>query len=141
MAHLVYSFDALDPYDSVGTKRKIIGLEQAQVDAMLHSHDAVRLKRLELAKEVCESPLVVFEDWKRPDNEDGLCYCGRPSRDFQGPSIQRPPPPGMVFCVFVKPSGKITAWRWEPCDKFEIDFPEDWKNRFGRILWPPAQPS
>lgn len=143
MARLVHTFSALDPSDPTGVQTRDIGLEQTQVDVLLHEegtvNDKVRLARLLLAKEVAQAPEVIFEDLKRPNHEDGLCYCGRPSHDFRGPRIETPAPPNMVFCVFVVSSGKISAWRWEPCDELEPDYPEDWKNRFGRIVWPPGQ--
>jgi hypothetical protein len=143
MAHLVRTFLALDPYEPSGLKSRPIGLERSQIDALLREdgtiNDKVRLGRLVLAQEVTTDPIVVFKDWKRPGQEDGVCYCGRPKRDYRGPSVETPAPPNMVFCVFVKASGKMTAWRWEVQDPDAPDFPEDWKNRFGEILWPQAR--
>jgi hypothetical protein len=106
---------------------------------LLHHEHHVKLARLLIAKEVVGDPAVVFEDWMRPEREECLCYGGRPDHDFRGPQIETPPPPGMVFCVFVLPSGKITDWRWELADSDEPDYPENWNERFGRILWPQSQ--
>lgn len=143
MAHLVRTFEGLDPYDPNGIKTRTLGIEQDQLNALLHEdgtiRDKVRLTRLVLAREVVQAPDVVFEDWMRPEHSDGLCYCGIPDRDLRGIGKQTPPPPGMVFCVFAKPSGKLTRWNWEPQDALHPGFPEDWQNRFGRVLWPPAQ--
>ena len=143
MARLVRTFQALDPRDPSGIQTRILGLEQAQLEALLHedgkANDTVRLYRLKLAMEVGQGPFVVFEDWMRPEHSDGLCYCGSPKRDYPGRGKDVPAPPGMVFCVYAKPSGKMTRWDWEPRDSLNPDYPENWDTRFGRILWPPPQ--
>ena len=140
MARLIRKMTALDPFGESQVSTRIVGLEQSQIDVLVRedgtTRDKVRLGRLVLAKEVVQDPIVVFVGLERPNTDDGLCYCGRPKRDFRGPSIETPAPPSMVFCVFTQSSGKMIGWRWEPCDRYELDYPEDWKNRFRGIAWP-----
>ena len=141
MARLTQTFAALDPFDLTGNNPRLIGLEQQQLDSLLRGGHTTRLARLKLASEVASDPYVVFEDWKRPQQEDGLCYCGRPTIDYRDIDITVPAPPGMIFAVYVKPSGKISRWDWEPADQENPDYPADWRNqRFGRIVWPTVQP-
>lgn len=139
MARLKYTFDALDPFGGDDQTLRTIGVEEEQLNHLLHNEHRVKFSRLLIAKEVVGDPVIVFEDWMRPEREEGLCYCGHPDHDFRGPQIETPPPPGMVFCVFVLPSGKITDWRWELAEPEEPDYPENWKERFGRIIWPRNQ--
>lgn len=132
--------DALDPSDPTGRKTRKVGLEQGQLDQLQHrdgsTRDGARFKRLLLAKEVLQKPTAIFKDLCRPDQDDGVCYVGRPNRDYPAFDIEVPAPPGMVFCVFVAKSGKITAWRWEPADGARSDFPERYEERFGNQIWP-----
>lgn len=139
MPRLRYRLKALDPLDNPGVQTRVIGLEDGQMKALNDGQHDVKLSRIQLAAEVAQDPVAVFQDWKRPEHEDGLCYVGRPSHDFRGVEIETPPPPNMVFLVYTKPSGKITDWRWEKADPNNPDFPEDYQTRFGRLVWPKTQ--
>lgn len=141
MSRLIRIFPALDPFGKSGVETWDIGLEQGQLDCLLQENgdvrDKVQLSRLVLAQEVAQNPIVVLQDLKRHETEESLCYCGRPSHDFRGLQIETPPPPGMVFCVYVTKTGKMTRWKWEKSDQNDPDLPENSNhNRFGRIVWP-----
>ncbi len=137
MARFVQSMEAFDPQSGgVWT----VGLEKSQIDVLVRSdgkiNDGARLLRLHLVKEVVTTPLAVFKDWKRPEFEDGLCYCGKPKSDYLGFGKQVPAPKNMVFLVFVTQSGKISDWRWEKECSETPNVPEDFENRFGEMIWP-----
>ena len=140
MARLIHTFPALDPFGGNDEKTWPVGLEQTQLEELLKANHRKRLARLKIAAVVALDPIVIFGDWKRPEHEDGICYCGKHGEDYHAPDITVPAPPGMVFCVYVKPSGRLSRWNWEPADESNPDFPEGWtKDRFGRILWPQEQ--
>lgn len=131
-----YEMSALDPFDESGVQPAVVWVEQAQVDVLTRANLTAKFFRLQLVKEVVEAPWVVFQGWERQEHEEDLCYVGRPDRDLPKEGVQTPPPPGMVFLVFVTKSGKVTDWRWEPADSDGPDRPENWRERFGRQVWP-----
>jgi hypothetical protein len=131
-----YEISALDPYDPHGIQRRILWVEQGQIDFMTRGPLRERFFRLQNVKIVVDSPSAVFEGWERDGQSKGLCYVGRPDSDFRFDGIQLPRPPGMIFAVFATQSGKISDWRWEPCDQEDPDLPIDHQNRFGRLIWP-----
>jgi len=99
-----------------------------------------RYARMMLIPEVVKSPTMVLQGWKREGYEEALIYVGRPSKDFRSPTIETPPPKGMVFMVFVTPdTHTIADWRWEPADPNNPDSPEALFSRCERKLWPTNQ--
>jgi hypothetical protein len=130
-----YTIVGIDPNDPSGERTRDLWIEQSFVEALTRSGLEARVQRLRLVPEVVRDPCLVFEGLERPSQEAGFCYAGRPSRDFPKRGIDLPAPHKKVFLVFVTASGKIFDWRWEDCDPEEPDYPEDWKNRFGRLLW------
>ena len=139
MSSLYRTFDALDPSDPTAVQTRQVGVEKQQFDKLLSEEHQVRLARLALAKHVCSEPDWIFEGLQRPEQDWSTCYVGSPGVDFRGLKIQTPPPPGTVFLVFVTTRGKIWDWRWEDVDKDGTGFPENYRTRFGRILWPSQQ--
>jgi len=94
-----------------------------------------------LIPDVVLRPTMVLKGWKREGYENALIYVGRPDRDFRNTTIETPPPPGMVFLVFVTPDTfTISDWRWEFSDKNGPDAPED-LARCETILWPTKRPN
>lgn len=136
MARLFFTLTSVDPFSESELKTREVGLEKRQIDVLTKNGDKLRLARLKLMEEVLSNPIAIFQDWKRPEHEDGLCYVGRPEIDYRAIDITVPAPPGMVFMIFVKESGKITDWRWEPADSENPDLPEKWQERFGKQIWP-----
>lgn len=139
MPSLKHTFDALDPSDPSGLQRRLVGLEGWQLESLLKNPHPARLARLALAKEVCSAPEWVFEGLQRPDQDWSFCYVGRPASDWRATDIETPPPPGTVFLVFATQRGKLTDWRWEDVDQDGSGLPENYRTRFGRMLWPHQQ--
>lgn len=85
--------------------------------------------------EVLREPSAVFEG-VREFQDGGWCYCGIPSRRWFNSGSSGPPPPGMVFTVFVSPRGHVFEWRWERCDELHRTWPKDYAVRFtGGVVW------
>lgn len=144
MARLTHCMEALDPRNVAGTESWTVGFEQSQINSLLHSdgtiNDGAWLYKIQLASEVVQAPVAVFENWKRnsgdPEHEDGLCYCGKPDHSFLGQGKEIPAPKGMVFLVYITKSGKVSDWRWERASPDDPELPEDYENRFGEQIWP-----
>jgi len=133
-----WTMEALNPYGSNDPLE--VWLPQAHVDGLTRKGLETRFARLLLVPEVLKNPEVVFQGLEREGQEEGLCYVGRPSRDFHSTTIEVPAPPGKVFLVFVERGGKVFEWRWEPSEDDEPAYPENYRERFGRVLWPTNQP-
>ena len=127
---------ALDPFHPGEVSTWTVRIEQAHIDGLTRHGVRARFFRLLLVEGMLADPMVVFQGWEREGHDNDLCYVGRPERDFRSGSIEVPPPPGMVFVVFVTASGKVSEWRWEKSDEENPEFPEDYKARFRRIVWP-----
>jgi len=130
-----WTLPALDPF-GVGQARRELRLAQAHVDGLTRHGLKSRFYRLLLVREVLTNPRVVFQGWEREGFEQALCYVGSPSKDLRSESIETPPPPGMVFLVFVTPQGTLSDWRWEKSAEDNPEFPENYRVRFRRIVWP-----
>jgi hypothetical protein len=57
-------------------------------------------------------PCAIFEG-VRDQQSGGLCYCGHPPWRWTDGGSQVPPPPGMLFCVYISPRDSVYEWRWE----------------------------
>lgn len=85
-------------------------------------------------REVLLDPQVIFGG-VREYRPGGLCYCGVPNQRWTNGGVQCPPPPNMVFTVFVNPRDEVYLWRRERVDETESFFPIGWKTRFGEVTW------
>lgn len=83
---------------------------------------------------VLNSPAVIFEGIRR-FQKGGQCYCGVPPQRWTEGGNMTPPPPGMVFAVYVNPGGWIYDWRWEKMDPSQPEYPVDFQKRFKEVLW------
>jgi len=104
-----------------------------------------RRKLLEayLLPEVLREPVGIWQDLKRPGQEQAYCYAGKPSgRYIKDTTIHVPCPPKQVFVVYV--SGlrlkdgqlKVVKWTWVEEAPDHPGFPIDHTSRFGLRLWP-----
>lgn len=131
-----WTLEALDPHDPTGVGTREVWIDQAHLESLTRGNLAPRFYRVLLVPEIVRNPAVVFEGWERAGHEDDLCYAGIPSTDFRTDTIQVPPPPGKTFLVFVTRRGRVTKWRWEDADPDQPEYPENWRTRFRRIVWP-----
>jgi hypothetical protein len=135
-----WTITALDPFDPTGVRTWTLRIPQATIEWVTKSRLDAKFYRLKLVNDVVADPVAVFQGWQRPERDDDLCYIGRPERDYPAANVDVPAPKGMVFLVFVTKSGVLSDWRWERSDPHNPNFPEDWKDRFGRQLWPQDSP-
>lgn len=133
--------EAFDPLDQTGVGRRQVWLAQALIEKVSRGVLTPKFYRIQLIPEVLLNPLAVFEGWDRPGHDRDFCYVGIPSKDVRSESIEVPAPPGMAFLVFVTARGNVTDWRWEVTDTAIPGYPENWRQRFGRKLWPIDPPS
>ena len=131
-----WTLEALDLHDATGAGTWEVWIDQAHLESLTRGNLAPRFYRVMLVPIVLRHPAVVFEGWNRPEHDDDLCYAGVPPVDYRSDTIQVPPPPGKTFLVFVTRRGRITKWRWENADPDEAQYPENWRTRFRRIVWP-----
>jgi hypothetical protein len=87
-------------------------------------------------------PTVVLEGLKRPNYENGLCFCTVPkTRWVAGPHdvIAMPPPPGQVFVVYAQPGADgfyVLDYDWRKVVPGGTGIPYRWQRDFERIVWP-----
>jgi hypothetical protein len=86
---------------------------------------------------VLQSPLAIFEGLEREEFEDGFCYCGIPDKKQVTENSTVPPPPGMVFLIFVNKEFAIFEFRWEKMCAEDFGNPENYKTRFKQKTWSP----
>lgn len=136
MARWLLTFEAIDPNNLNGHWKT--GIREADYKSIqIHGHEA-RQARILLVKQVLEGATqLIFRGWSRPDMEDSYVYAGRPDRDYKSLTIETPPPPEMVFLVFVLPDGTIDDWNWRP-STIQKGIP-DGVN--GELIWPATQNS
>lgn len=88
-------------------------------------------------QEVLRDPLSIW-DGLRDRRFGGRCYVGVPSCRWFDNESSAPPPPGMVFAVFVNPRGCVFEWGWEKADEANPELPKGYDKRFGGRIWPQA---
>ena len=92
----------------------------------------VKLCRLEMVKAVLDDTLAIIEGWSRPDSDDCFVYVGKPEFDRREIDIEVPPPPGMLFLVFVLAGGTIDEWGWRQQSESDPNIPDGVE---GRVIW------
>jgi len=80
--------------------------------------------------------LEVFS-MERDEFNDGFCYCGIPAEKYVTEDAKVPPPPGMVFLIFVNKEFAIFEFRWEKMCKTNSNYPENYDTRFKHKTWSP----
>jgi len=110
-----------------------VGIAPALLDTLRINSHTVKQMRIMLVEGVLNAPIAIFEGWSRPDMDDCFVYAGRPIQDYRGRGIETPPPPGMMFLVFVLSDGTIDDWNWRNVGEDDQDLPDGMN---GRQLWP-----
>lgn len=92
-----------------------------------------KYQKFKLVPPTIESPLVVFEDLRREEYRDGLCYVAKTADgDKTGPAAK-----GYLFLVFVKKEFGLVVFEWDWRRESGCSgFPENWRTDFGRVAWP-----
>jgi hypothetical protein len=136
MSRWYLTFKAKDPRNLKGHWET--GIHEADFKRIRLFGHASRVARIQLVQYVLEEDTqLIFRGWSRPDKEDCYVYAGRPDRDYRALNIETPPPPEMMFLVFVLPDGIIDDWNWRP-SRVQKGMP-DGVN--GELIWPPTQSS
>lgn len=78
----------------------------------------------------------IFQGLRDGQYGDGFCYVGFPTSTFTQNGIEIPAVDGMVFLVFVNDARTIFDWGWEPVDKSNPNFPNDFVGRFTKKAFP-----
>jgi hypothetical protein len=125
-------FDARNPSNPDQEIWKV-GIASGLLEVLQKHGHAVKHARILLVRDVLDDTREIYEGWSRPDTGDCFVYVGNPARDYRSPTIEVPPPPGMVFLVFVLPDGTIDEWNWRPMKHDDPTMPE---GIYGRRLWP-----
>lgn len=100
-----------------------------------YKESSVDFDNLEIAKEVLENPLRIFEG-VRDYEEGGFCYVGKPKSVYVRPKCTAPLPHDCVFTVYVNRNMRLYEIRTEAADKDEDPLsPKGWKERYGGLRW------
>ena len=95
-------------------------------------------RNLQTAYEVLRNPNRIFSGLNRPfsNSSNMLCFAGKPKYWFVGESNSNVPfPPGFVYLVFLNERKSLYEFRPEKADIEDSLSPEDFKNRFGELIW------
>jgi len=91
-----------------------------------------KYEKYRLVPQAIENPLVIFEDLKREEYRDGLCYAAKPSDG----DLASPVTKGYLFLVFVRKEFGLVVFEWDwRRESGQSGFPENWRTDFGRIAW------
>ncbi len=132
MGRWKYSFSAIDPTNVSATWE--IGVSHERYRHICnHGHEKAHA-RIVLIGDVVESTVALYGGWNREGMQDCYVYVGQPREDYHklSPIISVPPPPGMVFLVFVLPDGTIDEWNWRPHADGDINTPLGVE---GKLIW------
>jgi hypothetical protein len=132
MGRWKFSCEARDPKQPTTSTWEVGILERKYLLIRDKGHE-VRLARMLLAAEVVQDPISIYAGWSRPGRESCIVYVGKPTRDYQSITIQRPAPPGMLFLVFVMEDGSIDDWTWREATAGDPDVPN---GVAGTLIWP-----
>jgi len=86
-------------------------------------------------QEVLLKPIAVFEHI-REHQKGGMCYCGIPTCRYTIGGAKVPPPPNMVYCVYINPGDRFFESRWEPADPDHEGLPLGYQTRYKMKIWP-----
>ncbi len=110
-----------------------VGIAPRLLETLQKQGHAVKQARILLVRDVLGDTREIFQGWSRPDTDDCFVYAGNPVHDYYKPNIEVPPPPNMIFLVFVLRDGTIDDWNWRPIDPEDPTIP---KGITGRKIWP-----
>ncbi len=123
MSRWRYSFQAINPRDQ--SEQWEVGVPEWLFRKLQQSGDGKNIMRLALVHDVLSGGTIrIHKGWSRPGKDDCFVYEGRPERDYKNAAIETPPPPNMVFLVFVLPCGSIDEWTWRPLTEDDDQLPE-----------------
>lgn len=125
-------FDARSP-DNPDREIWKVGIAPNLLDTLQKQGHAVKQARILLVRDVLDDTREIYQGWSRPDTDDCFVYVGDPGHDYRGSTIEVPPPPRMVFLVFVLRDGTIDDWNWRPVKADDPTMPEGVN---GRRIWP-----
>lgn len=125
-------FDARSPSNPDHETWKV-GISPALLDTLQKKGHAVKQARILLVSDVLADTREIFQGWSRPDTDDCFVFAGNPGKDYRSPTIEIPPPPNMIFLVFVLGDGTIDDWNWRPLGTEDPSRPEGIE---GRRIWP-----
>lgn len=131
MARWFVPFQAIDPRN-LGSYWTV-GVSERHYKRLQNSGHEKAIARLLLVRYVLEGGTSsIFEGWSRPDKEGCFVYAGYPKQDFQSLRIEIPVRKGLIFLVFVLPSGEVDEWTWRCASDGGESRPDGVR---GKLIW------
>ena len=114
-------------------------VDRPRLEALELKGPAMRFWDALLIPDVLEHPAAILSGLKRPNYEDGVCYCATPAfRKVHEENV--PAPPGMLLVVHASPRGddrvEVRDWEWRKACPDRPTLPANWAHDFQRLLWP-----
>jgi len=107
---------------------------QQKVDYLQRCGQSSVYYGLHSAIEVLKAPGAIFEGLQREGQGRSYCFSGVPRRYSE--DTEMPPPPGMVFVVYMTSNRVIFEWRWERQAPAAHGRPVGFDcGRYGKVLW------
>jgi len=80
--------------------------------------------------------LRIFQGLNRDGYDGGYGYVSLPSKRYRSHDVELPPPPGLLFIVFVRQDFVVMDWEWRKIHEGNSTYPKDWENDFDKEIWP-----
>jgi hypothetical protein len=110
-----------------------------KVDNLQRYGPSSKFYDLALLPEVLKTPDAIFRGLKREGLTDSYGYSRSPSRRWQSATIELPPPPGLVFVVFINRDHRgyvVLDWEMRKTHPSDRGHPLRWEDDFEGRLWP-----
>jgi hypothetical protein len=127
-----FPIDIINPNNPAG--EKVQAIFPYAWFSHLYKFYPIRYKNLEVAKFVLQNPKRIFSGI-RHYNQGGWCFTGKPVLWHIRENVQAPFPDNLIFTVYLNPRLYIYEARAENCANDDNLCPEDWKNRYGGLIW------
>ena len=127
-AHILY---AVDPRD---LKRQVeVRIEFDTFNRWFKRFYQTRGQNLRTAKEVLLHPTRIYVGLKRPFDQEGWCYVGKPNQWYIKETLV-PFPENLVYAVYLNDRRSVFDHYPEDADASDSLSMHDWENRFGDII-------
>jgi hypothetical protein len=124
--------NVIDPNDPAG--QKVQAIIPHRLILRYYRFSPVRYENFRAAKDVLENPQRIFSG-VRQFNEGGWCFTGRPKSWYIKEQVQAPFPEKLIFAVYLNSRLYVYEARAEPSATDDGLCPQDWKSRYGALIW------
>ena len=146
-----FELEGIDPRTGADT---IFRISQTRLKDIGKYHPDSKLKDLHSVKWLCENPVAGFEGIRHLDNSfcdpkdfvelpdpGGICVSGIPNERYLRRDVVVPVQRNVTFCFVGTTRLVIWNWFWFTGDRLNPQFPDGWKERFDRQVWPKQEKS